>query len=422
MQVEHVCPYCGTDFLRKRCLDKHLAQAKYCLEKRGVKPSFECTCGKVFIAEPWLKAHKANCKISKIIEANKKYEEALKEAQMYREKAEELEEKLTENEDEKKDENSNLDLFLVFENKHQVRVLGSYEKPLFVGRDIALILGYKDTKDAIKKHVDKDDKIILSSGRPGKLPTRPGEGKGGESPPLPDIDLEEEKDTQNGRLNLHPDTILINESGLYSLILRSKLPSAKKFKKWVTSEVLPSIRRKGSYHVPKEMKEQFDLINQTLSKQQEQITFLLETNQKLKKRNNQLEELHHYVEFDIDGPVFYILVFRDGAIKIGIAGTKKENFDDRLRAHRTDEATAMVHLVVTSSKNFIENIERQVKFQFNKYLETNPHEVLVGIDVQTVKSFVIDHILEPSKGLYDFNLVSEEKMKEYNDDVKDTIK
>lgn len=412
----HTCQYCGHQFNGWHSLRKHEMCAKYCMEKRGIQPSFNCKCGKVFMNEMLLKSHQKTCKARLIIE---EMEENLRQREenekIFREKARLLEERLDneieEEKDEKKDENSNIDLSLVFEEKHQVRVLGNYEKPLFVGKDIALILGYTNTMKAMRDHVDKEDKVVL--------------GRENESFPLPGFNLKEGGGVPKTPLpetNLDPQTILINESGLYSLILRSKLPSAKKFKKWVTSEVLPSIRRKGSYHVPKEMKEQFDLINQTLSKQQEQITFLLETNQKLKKRNNQLEELHRYVEFDIDGPVFYILVFRDGAIKIGIAGTKKENFDDRLRAHRTDEATAMVHLVVTSSKNFIENIERQVKFQFNKYLETNPHEVLVGIDVQTVKSFVIDHILEPSKGLYDFNLVSEEKMKEYNDDVKDTIK
>ena len=83
----------------------------------------------------------------------------------------------------------------------------------FVGRDVATILAYKDTVDALRKHVDEEDKAK----RP--IPTNSG--------------------TQ--------EMVVINESGVYSLVFRSKLPNAKKFKRWVTSEVLPSIRKTGSY-------------------------------------------------------------------------------------------------------------------------------------------------------------------------------
>lgn len=103
----------------------------------------------------------------------------------------------------------------IFKNEEfgQVRTLIINNEPWFVGKDVAEILGYKDTSDAIKRHVDDEDKGV------GVLPT-PG-GK------------------QNAKI--------INESGLYSLILSSKLPNAKKFKRWVTSEVLPTIRKHGAY-------------------------------------------------------------------------------------------------------------------------------------------------------------------------------
>lgn len=87
---------------------------------------------------------------------------------------------------------------------------------LFVGKDVAKALGYKDSSDALKRHVESEDKLsrrITDSGQRRK-------------------------------------TYLINESGLYSLILSSKLPQAKQFKRWVTSEVLPAIRRTGAYAVP----------------------------------------------------------------------------------------------------------------------------------------------------------------------------
>ena len=89
------------------------------------------------------------------------------------------------------------------------------EVPYFVGKDVAEILGYKDTSDAIKRHVDDEDKL-----------TR--------------------RFTDSGQSR---EMYIVNESGLYSLILSSKLPSAKHFKKWVTSEVLPSIHKHGIYAI-----------------------------------------------------------------------------------------------------------------------------------------------------------------------------
>lgn len=94
-----------------------------------------------------------------------------------------------------------------------VRTLTVNEEPYFVGKDVADILGYKRTADAIREHVDVEDKGV------GKIQT-PG-----------------------GMQNV----TLINESGLYSLIFSSKLESAKRFKRWVTEDVLPSIRKHGIY-------------------------------------------------------------------------------------------------------------------------------------------------------------------------------
>ena len=98
----------------------------------------------------------------------------------------------------------------IFKNEEfgQVRTILIENEPWFVGKDVASILGYSNPQKAIRDHVD-DERIVLSG--------------------------------QNR------EVILINESGLYSLILSSKLPNAKKFKKWVTSEVLPSIRKHEVY-------------------------------------------------------------------------------------------------------------------------------------------------------------------------------
>lgn len=103
----------------------------------------------------------------------------------------------------------------IFENIDfgRIRSLVIGNEPWFVGKDIAEILGYSDTFGALKKHVDDDDK----------------------------------QNCQNSSFESNRGLTIINESGLYSLILSSKLPNAKRFKRWVTSEVLPSIRKTGSY-------------------------------------------------------------------------------------------------------------------------------------------------------------------------------
>lgn len=102
----------------------------------------------------------------------------------------------------------------------QIRTVIIDGEPWFVGKDVAEILGYTNSRKAIIDHVDKEDKrdgvtICDSMGRE-QIP------------------------------------ILINESGLYSLILSSKLPTAKKFKHWVTSEVLPALRKAGHFEIQKE--------------------------------------------------------------------------------------------------------------------------------------------------------------------------
>lgn len=103
----------------------------------------------------------------------------------------------------------------IFENKEfgKIRTVEINNEPYFVGKDVAEILGYSDVSKAIKMHVDDDEKLTRQFVVSG----------------------------QNRNM------YVINESGLYSLILSSKLPTAKKFKRWVTSEVLPSIRKHGMY-------------------------------------------------------------------------------------------------------------------------------------------------------------------------------
>lgn len=109
----------------------------------------------------------------------------------------------------------------------EIRTLEINEEPWFVGKDVATALGYRDSADALKRHVDAEDKLtrcFTDSGQKREMYT-------------------------------------INESGLYSLILSSKLPSAQRFKRWVTSEVLPSIRKNGGYMQNRRLTEAIEAVN-----------------------------------------------------------------------------------------------------------------------------------------------------------------
>ena len=112
----------------------------------------------------------------------------------------------------------------IFKNQDfgEIRAISINDEPYFVGKDVAMILGYSRPDHAVNHHVDDEDKLMYQIDTSG----------------------------QNRQM------LIINESGLYSLILSSKLPNAKKFKRWVTSEVLPEIRKNGSYtKAPKSFKE-----------------------------------------------------------------------------------------------------------------------------------------------------------------------
>lgn len=95
----------------------------------------------------------------------------------------------------------------------QIRTIQQNGEPWFVGKDVADILGYQNGSRDVNRHVDEDDR----------------------------------QNYQNGTFESNRGLTIINESGLYSLILSSKMPKAKEFKRWVTSEVIPAIRKTGGY-------------------------------------------------------------------------------------------------------------------------------------------------------------------------------
>ncbi|HFO2232655.1 TPA: phage antirepressor [Staphylococcus aureus] len=133
-----------------------------------------------------------------------------------------------------------------------VRTLEVDGEPYFIGKDVADILGYANGRDALSKHVDEDDKKVLTS-RNTTLENLPNRG-----------------------------LTAVNESGLYSLIFSSKLESAKRFKRWVTSDVLPVIRKHGIYATD-------NVIEQTLKDPDYIITVLTEY-KKEKEQNLLLQQ------------------------------------------------------------------------------------------------------------------------------------
>lgn len=135
--------------------------------------------------------------------------------------------------------------------QNEVRTILVDDEPYFVGKDVAEVLGYSNTQKAILNHVDEEDKGVTKW------------------------------DTLGGKQNM----TIINESGLYSLILKSKLPNARKFKRWVTSEVLPTIRKTGSYtNVPRsfaqalrlaaDLEEKNQLLEQQIAEYEPKISYL----------------------------------------------------------------------------------------------------------------------------------------------------
>ena len=108
----------------------------------------------------------------------------------------------------------------------EIRAVELDGEPWFVGKDVATALGYTNSRKALSDHVDEEDKGVTKCYTPG-----------GEQ-----------------------EMTIINESGVYSLIFSSKLPKAKEFKRWVTSEVLPSIRKTGGYLTPEAKKEMEDIV------------------------------------------------------------------------------------------------------------------------------------------------------------------
>lgn len=147
----------------------------------------------------------------------------------------------------------------IFVNKElgKIRALEINNEPWFVGKDVATILGYSNSSDALKVHVDEEDKC------------------------------KKDEIVIHDSIGRKQRPLLINESGLYSLILSSKLSSAKKFKRWVTSEVLPQIRQTGGY-IP---------FSQEESNEEILARALIIAQNTLDKKNKMIEEMQPKVNY-----------------------------------------------------------------------------------------------------------------------------
>ena len=145
----------------------------------------------------------------------------------------------------------------LFENADfgTIRVMERDGKPWFVGKDVAEILGYSEPHKAIQRHVDDDDRM--------KYPITDTTGR-------------------------KQETWMSNESGLYSLILSSKLPTAKQFKRWVTSEVLPSIRKHGGYITGQDTMTDDELMAKALIMAQSKIA---EKNKQIEEKDEQIKKM-----------------------------------------------------------------------------------------------------------------------------------
>lgn len=167
-----------------------------------------------------------------------------------------------------------------------VRTVMINDEPWFVGKDVAVALGYKEAAKAVREKVDEEDKGVS------------------------------EMDTPGGKQKV----MFVNESGLYTLVLSSKLPTAKKFKKWITSEVLPSIRKNGGYMAGQENMTEEEVVANALIVAQNIITARNERIKLLESENRHLVEKNE----EMSGKAMYFDALVDKNLLTNFTTTAKE--------------------------------------------------------------------------------------------------
>ena len=229
----------------------------------------------------------------------------------------------------------------VFQNKEfgEVRSLIIGGEPWFVGKDVTNILGYKNGSRDINRHVDEEDRGSTEMVSPS--------GK--------------------------QMTTIINESGLYSLILSSKLPTAKKFKHWVTSEVLPTLRKTGRYEIPNDPMGALKLMFEAQT----------QTNEKVAVRDRRITELE---ENKLLNPGEYNYISR--AIKKKVKQVKSE-----LNMDLAQKQSSQVYRAINRDLNCFIGIKTRSQFRakdFDKALEFIENWQLSYTDKKIIEQLALE--------------------------------
>lgn len=236
----------------------------------------------------------------------------------------------------------------IFNNQKITIILDDNNEPWFKAKDIALILEYTDTDQAIRKNIDEDDKQYMKDLRP----------------------------VSHTALSYNEkNTIYINESGLYSLILSSKKEEAKKFKKWVTSDVLPSLRKHGEYKFKEEIEILTSNFQQQLNLKEETIRLKIKEEeknklelQKAQKLNEDYKEYCTRIQSLEKKDIIYILTndidVQENKFKLG--KTRLNHLKKRLSVYNTG-ATNKYYYVYYKEVFNGEQIEKRFHELMNRY-------------------------------------------------------
>lgn len=229
----------------------------------------------------------------------------------------------------------------IFQNKEfgEVRSLVIEGEPWLVGKDVAEALGYNNPRDAISKHVEDEDKGVAKC------------------------------DTLGGKQNL----TIVNESGFYSLVFGSKLPTAKKFKHWVTSEVLPTLRKTGTYELPKSPAELLKLV----------VEAQVQTSEEVTKHDARITELE---ENKLLNPGEYNYISR--AIKKKVKQVKSE-----LNMELVQKQNSQVYRAINRDLNCFIGIKTRSQFRakdFDKALEFIENWQLSYTDKKIIEQLALE--------------------------------
>lgn len=247
------------------------------------------------------------------------------------------------------------------ETKQSVSVVGTHDEPWFCGKHVAKILGYTNEMKSIRDHVDIENKLSL-----GNLHEKIGMNK---TDPL----------THNQKISIY-----VNEAGLYELIFGSKLPIAKKFKKWVFSEVLPSIRKEGSYQINKQLEESKKIIDEKDKIIQEK------ENEKNRIHNVNIELLSYKKLNEKNESIYIVATYQyasQGVFKIG----RTKNMKTRLYSHNNthitgDKVKVLKEFKVNDSvltENYIHKKLKGLLVNGEKEFFMAPYDLLVNI-IETI--------------------------------------